>query len=135
MLDVGEVLPFSNSLKVYQLTGSQIKSLLDFGNNNQRFGWLQTGNLQVKMSPQHNLTEQMTYVSPLHKQVPLELNKKYYLVADEFITTGGDGYSPQFFPTQQEVKVEGMPSTTDAFVQYLKSCPCIPTSTELSKPQ
>ena len=69
----------------------------------------------------------MTYVSPLHKQVPLELNKKYYLVADEFITTGGDGYSPQFFPTQQEVKVEGMPSTTDAFVQYLKSCPCIPT--------
>ena len=134
VLDVGEVLPFSNSLKVYQLTGSQIKRLLDFGNNNQRFGWLQTGNLQVKMSPQHHLTEQMTYVSPLHKQVPLELNKKYYLVADEFITTGGDGYSPQFFPTQQEVKVEGMPSTTDAFVQYLKSCPCIPTPTELSKP-
>ena len=53
--------------------------------------------------------------------MPIVPYKKDYLVADEFITTGGDGYSPSFFPAKQEVKQEGMPSTTDAFVQYLKA--------------
>lgn len=134
VLDVGEVLPFSNALKVYQLTGRQLADLLNFGNNNMRFGYLQTGNLNLRLSPQRHV-EEMTYVSPQHKQVKLQLNKKYYLVADEFITTGGDGYSPNFFPTKQEVQVEGMPTTTDAFVQYLKSCPCIPTPGDLKAPR
>lgn len=36
------------------------------------------------------------------------------------MTTGGDGYSPSFFPEAQEVTTENMPTTTDSFIQYLK---------------
>lgn len=120
VLDVGEALPFSNPLKVYQLTGKQIKSLVQFGLHNQRYGWLQTGNLQVAQDEKTDVTA-LTYVSPAGKRIPLQDKKKYYLVADEFITNGGDGYSPSFFPTKQEVKVPNLPLTTDAFVNYLKS--------------
>lgn len=131
VLDVGEVLPFSNALKVYQLKGAQLKALVEFGFNNLRFGWLQTGNLKVERKGGHVIN--LTYVSPQGKETPIVANKKYYLVADEFITTGGDGYSPSFFPTKQEVIQEGMPSTTDAFVQYLKAQKFI--GIQLSKPK
>ena len=119
VLDVGEVLPFSNALKVYQVKGSLLIELVNFGFHNLRYGWLQTGNLKIERNG--NQIKSLTYVSPQGKEVPIVPNKKYYLVADEFITTGGDGYSPSFFPAKQEVKQEGMPSTTDAFVQYLKA--------------
>lgn len=133
VLDVGEVLPFSNPLKVYKLTGQQMIELLNFGNNNRRFGWLQTGYLKMQLNAQRHVVS-MTYDGPQHQQVKLERNKKYYLVADEFITTGGDGYSPSFFPIKQEVKVEGLPSTTDAFVQYLQSCKVIPLPSDIVLP-
>ena len=119
VLDVGEVLPFSNALKVYQVKGSLLIELVNFGFHNLRYGWLQTGNLKIERNG--NQIKSLTYVSPQGKEVPIVPYKKYYLVADEFITTGGDGYSPSFFPAKQEVKQEGMPSTTDAFVQYLKA--------------
>ena len=119
VLDVGEVLPFSNALKVYQVMGSLLIELVNFGFHNLRYGWLQTGNLKIERNG--NQIKSLTYVSPQGKEVPIVPYKKYYLVADEFITTGGDGYSPSFFPAKQEVKQEGMPSTTDAFVQYLKA--------------
>ena len=131
VLDVGEVLPFSNALKIYQLKGAQLKALVEFGFNNLRFGWLQTGNLKVERKDGHIVG--LTYVSPQGKETPILANKKYYLVADEFITTGGDGYSPSFFPTKQEVIQEGMPSTTDAFVQYLKAQKFI--GIQLTKPK
>ena len=119
VLDVGEVLPFSNALKVYQVKSSLLIELVNFGFHNLRYGWLQTGNLKIERNG--NQIKSLTYVSPQGKEVPIVPYKKYYLVADEFITTGGDGYSPSFFPAKQEVKQEGMPSTTDAFVQYLKA--------------
>ena len=48
MLDVGEALPFSNSLRVYHLTGKELLKLVDYGFHNQRFGWIQTGNLDIE---------------------------------------------------------------------------------------
>ena len=131
VLDVGEVLPFSNALKVYQVKGSLLIELVNFGFHNLRYGWLQTGNLKIERNG--NQIKSLTYVSPQGKEVPIVPYKKYYLVADEFITTGGDGYSPSFFPAKQEVKQEGMPSTTDAFVQYLKAQKFI--GIQLSKPK
>lgn len=120
VLDVGEVLPFSNPLKVYQLTGRQILSLVQFGLHNQRYGWLQTGFLRADRDAKGNV-KKLTYVGPNGKNVVLQAKKKYYLVADEFITNGGDGYDPTFFPASQEVKTKGIPATTDAFINYLKS--------------
>lgn len=120
VLDVGEVLPFSNPLKVYQLTGKQLLSLVQFGLHNQRYGWLQTGYLHIDTDNNGNVTK-LAYNSPNGKTTPIQSKKKYYLVADEFITNGGDGYSPTFFPQSEEVKTNALPATTDAFINYLKT--------------
>ena len=120
VLDVGEALPFSNALKVYALTGRQITDLVEFGLHNLHYGWLQTGNLDIERDEQGHVAR-LFYVSPQGKRVKLQTKQKYILVADEFITTGGDGYSPSFFPEGQEVKVKDLPATTDAFIDYLRS--------------
>lgn len=119
VLDVGESLPFSNRLKVYSLTGSQITDLVQFGLNNKRYGWIQTGHLEVIKTDAGKVTA-LIYVSPQGKRSVLLPQKRYYVVADEFMTNGGDGYSPSFFPADREVKTEGMPVTTDAFIGYLR---------------
>ena len=99
-------------------------SLVQFGLHNQRYGWLQTAYLDVVKDAEGNV-EQLSYVSPQGKRTVLQPKKKYYLVADEFITNGGDGYAPSFFPTKQEIKVANLPLTTDAFINYLKQQPSI----------
>ena len=53
------------------------------------------------------------------EEVPVSDKTRLVLVTDDYITTGGDGYSPAFFP---ETEVIGMdvPQSTDAFIQYLQ---------------
>ncbi len=120
VLDVGEALPFANSLRVFSLTGKQLQALVEFGLHNQRYGWLQTGNLRVTQNADSHVTA-LAYVSPDRKHTTLVKPKgKYFLVADDFITHGGDGYAPSFFPDADEVKVEGLPLTTDAFINFLR---------------
>lgn len=119
VLDVGEVLPFSNALKAYSLTGKQLMEIIEFGLHNERYGQLQTGYLQVTCDADSHVTA-LTYQSPQGKCIPLKAKKKYVLVVDEYITTGGDGYSPNFFPASQELKAEGVPVTTDALINYLR---------------
>ena len=118
VLEVGEALPFSNPLRVYKLTGRQLHDLVEFGFHNKRYGWMQMSYLETKRDAENHVLS-MTYVSPKGKRIPIKDNKKYYVCADEFMTTGGDGYDPKFFPKDQEVKVT-VPHTTDAFITYLK---------------
>lgn len=124
VLDVGETLPFSNALKVYHFTGQQLMNLVQFGNHNKAYGWLQTGNLKVKKDGEGNVVA-LTYVSPRGKCISIKEKTSCIVVADEFITNGGDGYSPSFFPKAQEIKAECMPATTDAFINYLKTIPVL----------
>ena len=119
VLDVGEALPFANKLRVYELTGQQLQALVEFGLHNERFGYLQTANLEVQTDAQGHVTE-LFYAGPQQKRTPLKAKKKYFLVTDEYITTGGDGYRPEFFPAAQEVKHYELPTTTDAFLNYLQ---------------
>ena len=51
----------------------------------------------------------------------LKPKQKYVLVTDDYITTGGDGYSPDFFPEKQAIEVPQLPTTTDAFINYLRT--------------
>ena len=119
VLDVGETLPFANKLRAYCLTGEQIRQLVDFGLHNERYGWLQTGNLRITQQENGEVTK-LVYVSPQQRQQVLKPKRKYYLVTDDYITTGGDGYDPAFFPEQQAADVDGLPTTTDAFINYLR---------------
>lgn len=120
VLDVGETLPFSNPLKAYIVTGKQLKALVQFGLHNQRFGWLQTGNLDIVKDTENNVVR-LAYVSPTGKHTPLTDLTQCYLVADEFITNGGDGYDANFFKQLRQVDSRQLPATTDAFISYLKN--------------
>ena len=122
VLEVGEALPFANRMKVYELTGKQLFELVDFGLHNKVYGWLQLGNAIATCNKAGNL-EAVIYCNGKGKRQVLQPKGKYIIVTDEFITSGGDGYNPSLFPANQEIKVEGLPYTTDAFINYLRQQP------------
>lgn len=126
VLDVGEVLPFSNVLKAYRLTGEQLRALVEFGLHNRRYGWLQTSGLEVECDDVETLhVKSLWHTAPSGRRIRLLPEAHYVLVADDFITGGGDGYSPEFFPATQELTGISLPTTTEAFVQHLISQPTI----------
>lgn len=122
VLEVGEALPFANKLKVYELSGKQLFDLVNFGIHNKTYGWLQLGNAIATSNKAGNL-EAVIYSGPNGKRQVIQPKGKYIIVTDEFITSGGDGYDPALFPEKQEVKTEGLPFTTDAFINYLRQQP------------
>ncbi len=120
VLDVGEVLPFSNVLKVYKLTGKQLRALVEFGLHNKQYGWLQTSGLEVECDKAETLhVKSLWHTAPSGRRIRLLPDASYILVVDDFITTGGDGYLPELFPAAQELKIVSLPTTTEAFVQHL----------------
>lgn len=125
VLDVGEALPFSNRLRVYKMDGNELRDLINFGLQNTRFGQLQTSDIDILRAPDGTV-DKLYYIAPKSgKRTEIKPGKSFYLVVDEFITSGGDGYAPSLFPADAEVKAEGLPATTDAFINYLKRQPFI----------
>ena len=125
VLDVGEVLPFSNPLCAFRMTGRQLRELVEFGLNNQRYGWLQTGWLDVMLN-QGRHVQSLSYYGPDGAHRYIADDTPVVLVADEFIVNGGDGYDPSFFPSSQKITSVQMPATTDAFVHYLQKIKTLP---------
>ncbi len=119
VLDVGEALPFANRLLPFRVTGKHLKSLVGFGLHNTQYGWIQTGNLEIATDKQGAVTG-LVYVSPQGKKRKLKDTDTCYIVADEFMANGGDGYDKAFFPKDSAVSADGMPVTTDAFIDFLK---------------
>ena len=66
----------------------------------------------------------LTLTLPSGKIVPIRSNTQLVVVADEYMTTGGDGYLPSQFPATAEIKVN-VPASTDAFIAYLRTLPNI----------
>lgn len=122
VIDVGEVLPFANPLRVYRLNGSQLKELVRFGLSNLQYGYMQMAGVEVEKDRKGQV-DALFYVSPDGKRKKIGAKDYCYLVADEFMTNGGDGYAPELFPASQEVKDVVLPSTTDAFINFLKTVP------------
>jgi len=52
--------------------------------------------------------------------VPIRPNTKLVLVADDYMTTGGDGYPVKLFPKADELP-HHMPTSTDSFIAYLRT--------------
>ena len=118
VMDVGEILPFANELRAYDYTGKQLLSLVEFGHHNVNFGWLQTHDLIIDKDAKGHV-KGLTYVFPDGRKRIITAKTKLVLIADEFITSGGDGYDRSFFPQSQRLEAK-MPMETDAFIMYLK---------------
>jgi 2',3'-cyclic-nucleotide 2'-phosphodiesterase (5'-nucleotidase family) len=125
VLDVGEVLPFANRLRAFRMTGEQLQRLVDFGRHNRRFGWLQTGWLHIDGGADGSV-DALAYCGPDGSTRPIAADTPCLVVVDEFIVTGGDGYDPALFPLENEVSTDGLPTTTDAFINYLRTFPVLP---------
>lgn len=121
VLTAGELLPFSNELKVYNLTGKEIFKIVEAGIKNGK-GCMQMNNLVVDITGIGKKTRVVNvwYNIPGREYIALSKNKSYPVVVDKFITTGGDGYPTELFPESKCVKDIKLPGTTDAFLLFLK---------------
>ena len=128
VLDVGEVLPFSNKIRLFKITGKQLKALAEFGLHNQKFGHMQMGNFTAQLDKKGKV-KTLLYADGTQNTREIKSKDICYLAADEFMTQGGDGYPTSLFPVEQEIKNPNFPKTSDALVGYLKTLPF------LEKPQ
>ncbi len=127
ILDVGEALPFANKLRVFRLTGAQIKDLVEFGLHNTTYGWMQTSSLEIDTTKTGHVKE-LAYINSDGSRTVIRKRHTYLVVADEFQAGGGDGYSTDFFPQSQELRFTGMPTSTQAFIDYLSRRESIPSA-------
>lgn len=123
ILDVGEVLPFANNLRAFSYTGRQLRELMEFGYNGCKLGRIQTSGVEAELDKKGHI-RRLFCLSPSGERMEIKADTPLILVADEFMASGGDGYSPAFFPTDAILPVE-LPAITDAFILYLKSQPAI----------
>lgn len=124
VLDVGEVLPFANNIRLFKVNGALLKQLVEYGLHNEKYGYIQVGNLEVERNADGHL-KALYYTAGHHARTLLQDHDVCYLAADEFMTNGGDGYRTEHFPASQEIKGLNMPQTTDAFIHYLRTLPYI----------
>ena len=125
VLNVGEILPFGNAIRVFKMSGEHLMKIMNVGFHNQKYGQIQIANLEVALDGEKN-PQSMIYVSPKGVKKTIGAKDFCYVCADEFMTTGGDGYPTELFPEKMEVKgIKNLPNTTNAFIEYLKTKPFI----------
>lgn len=130
VMTAGEVLPFSNKLKIYNMKGKEIFRLIEEGLRNAK-GYLQMNNLIVDTAGFHDGTKvvNVRYYVPGKEEIYLSKNKRYPVVVDEFITTGGDGYPSSLFPDKELDKSVTDLETTPSFFKFLKNHPKLSNDT------
>lgn len=119
IVDVGEVLPFANKLRAFSFTGKMLRPLMEFGINGCRLGRIQTSGIDVELDKKGHV-KRLFCTSPRGERIEIKDNTPLIIVADEFMTTGGDGYSTDFFPADSLLPVD-LPVITDAFIDFLRN--------------
>lgn len=120
--DVFTLLPFDNSLVVMDLTGSQILQILKQNMTTDR-KILQVSGIRVQYNP--SAPTEAEQVKADFKEKPLDPEKAYRVVTNDFLAAGGD----RFTGFQEGGNVVYDDTVRDAFVSYLKkhspTCPKI----------
>lgn len=119
VLNVGEVLPFANKLNAYRYTGKQLLELMNFGYNECKLGYVQTSGV-IPVLDKRGRVKSVSLRLESGKIVPIKPDTKLVLVADDYMTTGGDGYPVRLFPKVDELP-NSMPTSTDSFIAYLRT--------------
>mgnify|MGYP004643717121 CR=1 FL=1 len=119
-LRAGNILPFCGDLLAYKFTGKSLKRLLNEGRHNYT-GYLQTSNVTLRINKEGEIEQIFQNGEEITDTTPC------VVVLDNFITTGGDGYSIELF-TGNEIKEFNQRKivTTNVFIDYLGSSACKP---------
>ncbi|MBE6054165.1 MAG: LPXTG cell wall anchor domain-containing protein [Clostridium sartagoforme] len=91
MGDLYTILPFDNTLVTMELKGSDIKAALEHGIMPENFGWGQFSGVKVWYDKDAEAGNRITSIR-LADGTPLDMDKYYTVVVNDFMATGGDGY-------------------------------------------
>lgn len=91
MGDMYEIMPFDNYLVVMDLTGADIKKAIDHGIMNPKITDGAFSGLIVEYDSSKEFENRITKIT-LSDGTPLDMNKKYRVVVNDFMYTGGDEY-------------------------------------------
>ena len=110
------VQPFGNILRVVEMTGAQIVEALNQQYDEDQAYYLQISGLHYTYTDQNdpNQPYKVVQVYDQHNQ-PLDMNKTYNVVINDFLAGGGDGFSA--FKGTKVVGIVGQ--DTDAFIDYI----------------
>ncbi|MBU3127094.1 5'-nucleotidase C-terminal domain-containing protein [Clostridium tagluense] len=86
-----EVMPFDNTLVKMELKGSDLKRVIENGIDNKDIGWVQVGGVKVYYNEKAEFGKKITAMF-LENGTPVDMNKTYTVVTNDFMFTGGDKY-------------------------------------------
>lgn len=86
-----EVMPFDNTLYTMKLSGADIKANIEHGIMNDDIGWIQIAGARATYNPGAEAGNRITSMV-LEDGTPVEMDKYYTVVTNDFMFTGGDKY-------------------------------------------
>jgi len=89
--DLYEIMPFDNFLVTFDLSGAEIKKAIDHGIMNPNITDGQFAGLKVEYDGTKPFESRVTSIA-LADGTPLDMNKTYKVVVNDFMFTGGDKY-------------------------------------------
>jgi 2',3'-cyclic-nucleotide 2'-phosphodiesterase/3'-nucleotidase/5'-nucleotidase len=111
-----EVMPFDNTLVTMKLKGLDLKRVVENGIGNEEIGWVQVGGIKVYYDEDAEFMDRITAMF-LEDGTPIEMDKTYSVVTNDFMFTGGD----KFDFTGAIDAVDTMIPIRDALVTELKA--------------
>jgi len=120
--DIYTVLPFDNLLVLIEVTGQQVLDALENGFSQVEEGagrFPQISGMRVKINLSNPVNERVIEVTV--NDEPLDLEKVYKLVTNDFMAAGGDGYA-SFAEAESSEWVTGN-WMRDDLVEYIKENP------------
>ncbi len=87
-----EVMPFDNTLYTMKLSGADVKANIEHGIMNDDIGWVQIAGVRVTYDPDAEAGNRITSMV-LEDGTPIEIDKYYTVVTNDFMFTGGDNYN------------------------------------------
>jgi len=87
-----EVMPFDNTLYTMKLSGADVKANIEHGIMNDDIGWVQIAGVKVTYDPDAEAGNRIISMV-LEDGTPVEMDKYYTVVTNDFMFTGGDNYN------------------------------------------
>lgn len=123
MQDMVTVFPFGNTIMVKEITGKDVLDALEYGVNSypdQKGGFPHTGGLTFTLNAYKEPGHRVSDVKVAGE--PLDLEKTYTIVTNDFMAAGGDGYTMfADYPIQAEYNT--LMDTLLAYVEKLGTVP------------
>jgi 2',3'-cyclic-nucleotide 2'-phosphodiesterase/3'-nucleotidase/5'-nucleotidase len=87
-----EVMPFDNTLYTMKLSGADVKANIEHGIMNDDIGWVAISGVKVVYNPEAEAGNRITSMV-LEDGTPIEMDKYYTVVTNDFMFSGGDNYN------------------------------------------